>query len=257
MTKKFDFNIGKWVANNNSEKFFELYKLYKSYAAYINLLSNAKEQYNALQEPVSFDSNKRPTFDELLEVAKEIGDWDVLDVYYEDETKEEENKDIYEVCFKDQDNDLFSSFKSKEYLICEQLRRIIGDDKIFLLPDKDKLLIIESCLDWESKLEEHFVKSSIFEIGRHCKGKIFTEEVSRYSSYDGWDYDDRPAFVFVDPDKPFYEQKITPVYRMTEQLKCYDGIDIRDILIPMSLEEIAYQIKTSAEEKTKRLTLLR
>lgn len=174
---------------------------------------------------------------------------------YQKEYLERDN-DLLEVCFKDQSEYLFSSFKSGEYLICEQLRRFVGNDKIFLLPDKDKLLIIESCLDWESKLKEYFIKSSIIKIGNHCKGKIFTEEVSHFSSSDGWDYDDKPAFAFFDEDKP-YNKQITFTYDLTNELKHYDGVDIRDILTPMSLEEIIYRLKMKVEEKTKRLTLHR
>jgi hypothetical protein len=257
MVKNFDFNVDTQIANNNATQFFELYKLYKSYAAYINLLSKAKQLHDVLQEPISFDSSKRPTLEELLEVAKKTGDWDVLDAYYVEETKEEETKDLLEVCFEDQNKDLFSLIKSGDCLICEPLESFASYDKIFLLPDKDKLLIIESYLNLESNLNEYFIKANLFEFGKHCKGKIFMQEVSCFSSSDGWNYRDEPAFAFVDPDKPFYEQKITPVYSTDEQLKIYDNVDIRDILTPMSLEEIAYRLKTSTEEKAKRLTLLR
>ena len=59
----------------------------------------------------------------------------------------ERDNDLLEVCFKDQNEYLFSSFKRGEYLICEQLRRFVGDDKIFLLP-----LIIKSSISIENYL---------------------------------------------------------------------------------------------------------
>lgn len=240
MTKKFNFNVDTQIANNDATKLFELYKLHKSYAAYINLLSKTKQRHYTLQKPVFFDSYKH--HEEF-----ETRDWDVLD-----DCSEEINEDLYEVCFGEQDEDLFSAFKNGEYLICEKINLFLGDDKIFLLPNKDKLLVIESFFDWDSRLKQYFIKSSIFEIGKHCKGKIFTEEVSRFSSSDGWDYDDRPAFAFFDEDKP-YNKQITFTYSLTNELKTYDGVDIRDILTPMSFEEIACRLRNATEEKTKRL----
>lgn len=212
-----------------------------------------KFDFNIEKESANNDVTK---FFELYKLYKSYSAYINLLAMHRKEYLEEENKDIYETCFKDQDKDLFSSFKSKEYLIGEPLRSFWGEEKIFLLPNKDKLLIIESYLDLDSKLKEYFIKSGIYEIGKHCKGKIFTEEVTRYSSFDGWDYDDRPAFAFFDIDKP-YNQQITFTYSLTDELKDYDGEDIRDILTPMSLEEIAYRLKTAAKEKAKRLTLHR
>lgn len=256
MTKKFNFNIEKENANNAATHFFELYKLYKSYDSYINLLLKTKQHYDTLQKTVFINTGKRPTLEELLKLAKETGDWNVLDAYYEGETKEEENKKTYEACFEDQNKDIFSLIKSGECLICEPLEGILTYEKIFLLDDKDKLLIIHNYLNWESNMNEYFIESNVLQIGTQCKGKIFTKEVSRYSSYDGWDYDDRKAFAFFNQNKP-YNQQLTSTYCMSEQLKAYDGVDIRNILTPMSFEEIAYRLKKATEEKAKRLTLHR
>ena len=211
---------------------------------------NKKIDFNIEKEIANNDAEK---IFKLHKLYKSYNAYINLLAKYHNEYLEVDN-DLLEVCYKDQDEYLFSSFKSGEYLICEQLRRFVGNDKIFLLPDKDRLLIIESCLDWESKLKEYFIKSSIIKIGKHCKGKIFTEEVSHFSSSDGWDYDDRLAFAFFDEDKP-YNKQITFTYSLTDELKNYDGVDIRDILTPMSLEEIIYRLKMKVEEKTKRLTL--
>lgn len=208
---------------------------------------NKKFDFNIEKESANNDVTK---FFELYKLYKSYSAYiNLLSKHHR-----EIDNDLLEVCYKDQDEYLFSSFKISEYLICEQLRRFVGDDKIFLLPDKDKLLIIESCLDWESKQKEYFIKSSIIRIGSSCKGKIFTEEVSHFSSSDGWDYDDRPAFAFFDENKS-YNKQITFTYSLTDELKTYDGVDIRDILTPMSLEEIAYRLKMKVEEKIKRLIL--
>lgn len=234
MANNFNFEIATKEAINSATSTFELYKLRQSYAAYINLLQKSKQRHDMGEEHVLFDSRN------------------LSEDCFENEYKEE--KDIVEVCFGDQIDGLFSLIKSEECFTCRPINGILTTENIFLLPDKDKLLIIETCSDWESKLHEYFIESQLLEIGRHCKGKTFTKEHGKWSSFDGWDSDDIPAFAFFRDDIPFANQ-ITSAYHLTDELKRYDGVDIRDILTPMSFEEIAYRLKTAKKEKEKQITL--
>ena len=95
----------------------------------------------------------------------------------------------------------------------------------------------------------------IAEIGNSCKGRSFIKDTPCYTSFDGWDTREDQAFAFFSQCKLNYPEQITSSYRLTEQLKSYEGIDIRDILTPMSFEEISYRLESAKEEKAKQLAL--
>lgn len=236
----FSFNTDMKSAKNGMDFYEKLFELHHDYNAYIQLLHRAKQQLLELNQ---YNDGSNNVADRLRteEDARE-------------RTNELKNEADPEFCFKRQREFFLPTFKEGECLTGTLLNSLLeANERIFLLPNKDMLLTIRSGQDWEIPFEQYYIHACLLEIGKHCIGRSFIGQIERSNREDGDYCEDSPAFKFFSKDGDE-----TPEYRLTDELARYDGVDIRDILTPMSFEEIAERLKVAKEkEEEKRFTLLR
>lgn len=189
----------------------ELYQLLSSYNAYNILLLKAKIEFERLKVKI--------------------------DNYYS-----------YSDCYKEQINDLFSTFKSNECLRLKQISGINEKDMIFLI-DQDTLLrmnsfdIMNSNIGGLSSIDYDLLKIN------NCMAKIYKENV-----YCGDPYYCDSHFEEKNAFGLFYrEELITPSYELDSQFMEYNNMDIRDILKVQSLDDIQDKINQAKNKKIARV----
>lgn len=219
----FGFNFKKSVidAATYSNIALELMRLSESYAKYLELLNETNQRYKG-----RFIHTKGEFYGDFFE------------------------PDFSRLVYKEQEKILFSQFEDDKYLKCEPLHTLVGgEEKIFLLPEKDKLLIIGS-IDFLETSGTRGIVSALVEIKGSCKGRgcIYSDD-DIYS-----DRDDIPAFAFYNTETIHNcKNQITNLYYQTEYFKKFEGVDIRDVLKPVSFGEIACLLRQTNEEETKKL----
>ena len=153
-------------------------------------------------------------------------------------------------CFIDQTDYLFSFFGEDECINVTQLLSIHDDkNKIFLLDDDTLLRLSIGEIKMSPTIGLANINYSLDRINR-CKGKVFTEDVLHYDPvYYEKKYTPAEAFGLFDG----YRQ-IGPSFAPTDTLRSYDGLDVRDILKPMSIDDISERINEAKQVKERRLT---
>ena len=156
--------------------------------------------------------------------------------------------------YNDYDAQLFSNFKQSEILCLRYAKYnsfIDEKDMIFLINDHT-LLKIHSYKAWYPEyvgLRDTTYKIIKF---KDCKIKIFKDQllnhfVPIYS---------KEYYEYFDTLELFDQNNlITPSYIIEKQFESFDGADIRDILIPQSIDEIHEKIKSVKVAKIKILSL--
>lgn len=154
-------------------------------------------------------------------------------------------------CYEEPVKKLFSNFSPNEllHLTYAKNNTININDMLFLVND-DTLLKIKSYKTSWGDLDID-VSYNVIHI-TDCKVKRYKEKI----------FQSNPYFC-----KEFYEYKdeiglfsgkdlITPAYNFEKQFESIDGADIRDILIPQSIDEIHEKIKSVKDAKMKMLKKL-
>ena len=154
----------------------------------------------------------------------------------------------YSDCYREQINDLFSLFKSDEYLRLKQLSGINTKDMIFLI-NQDTLLrmnsfdIMNSNIGGLSRIGYEIININ------NCKAKIYKKDV-----YCGDPYYCDSHFEKKNAFGLFYrEDLITPSYELDSQFREYDNMDIRDMLRVQSLDDIQDKINQAKNKKIARV----
>ncbi len=153
-------------------------------------------------------------------------------------------------CFIDQADYLFSFFDEDECLDAKQLLSLNDDkNRIFLIDDNTLLRLSIGEIRLSPTIGLANINYSLDRINR-CKGKIFTEDVLHYDPvYNEKHYEQKEAFGLFDG----YRQ-IGTSYEPTDTLKTYDKLDVRDILKPMSIDDIGERINEAKLIQERRLT---
>lgn len=199
------------IANGqkNAQKTKKLYQLLSSYNAYNLLLLKAKQEYE----------------------SKEMD----IKQYYS-------NSD----CYKNQIADLFSLFKSDEYLCNKHISSTNHEDMLFLI-NQDTLLRIHSydTINSYCGLDYNILKIN------NCLFKTYKKSIKLIDRFYGDSHSE-----YKDVFGLFCDMKlITPEYVLDSQFKLYNNRDIREILKVQSLEEIQKKINEAKNIKTKKLIL--
>lgn len=193
----------------NAQKTKELYQLLSSCNAYNLLLLKAKKKYE----------------NEKMNIER----------YYSDSD-----------CYKNEIADLFSIFKSDEYLCCKFISGTNHEDMLFLI-DQDTLLRIHSfdTINSYCSLDYNILKIN------SCLFKVYKKGICLADRFYGDSH-----YEYKDVFGLFCDGKlITPEYVSDNQFKLYNNKDIREILKVQSLEEIHKKINESKNIKTKKLIL--
>lgn len=197
----------------NAKKTKELYQLLSSCNAYNILLLKAKQEYE----------------------SKKMN----IERYYSDSD-----------CYKNQIADLFSLFKSDEYLCCKFISGTNHKDMLFLI-DQDTLLRIHSFDIINSSISGlSNINYSILKINS-CLFKSYKKGL-----YSGNTFYGDSHCEYKDSFGLLCDMKlITPEYVLDSQFKLYNNRDIREVLKVQSLEEIQGKINEAKNIKTKKLIL--
>lgn len=153
-------------------------------------------------------------------------------------------------CYINQTDYLFSFFDKDECIEGKELLSATGGkNRIFLIDNGTLLRLSIGEITMSPIIGLANINYSLDKINS-CKGKIHTEEVLRYNPvYYEKHYTQKEAFGLFDG----YRQ-IGPSFDPTDTLKPYDGLDVRDILKPMSIDEIIIRLKEAKLVKERRLT---
>ena len=191
----------------------ELYQLLSSYNAYSILLLKAQQEYEEKKANIK--------------------------QYYSDSN-----------CYKNQTVDLFSLFKSDEYLSGKIIGETNHKNMLFLI-DSDTLLRIYSFDIMNSIISDlSYIDYNLLKIDS-CKAKIYKQDVYCGDPfYCDSHWEDKDAFGL------FYNGKlVTPGFVLDSQFETYDNMDVREILKVQSLEEIHEKINEAKNIKAKKLIL--
>ena len=201
------------IGQKNAKNIKELYELLSSYNAYSILFLKAKEEYEQKKYNIK--------------------------QYYSDSN-----------CYKESINDLFSQFKSDEFLKVKSISNMTRDDKLFLVDDNTLLRIhsfdiMNSNIGGLSHINYEFLNIN------NCKGKIYKESVYCGDPlYCDKHFEDKEVFGLFEKDK-----LITPTYALDSRLNAYNNLNIREILKVQTLDEIYEKINIAKNEKVGKLIL--
>lgn len=202
------------LGQENARRTYELYQLLSSYNAYSDLILKAKKEYK----------------------FKET---------YLQQTKP------YSKCYRNQINDLFSLFKSDEYLKLSFLSALNKDSDMIFLIDENTLLRLKSYDIYNTNIiGQSRLDYEILKINRAI-AKIYTEKVycgDPYYCDKHWEA--KEAFGIFENNS-----LVTPRYAYNGELEKYDNIDIREILKVQPIEEIYAKISEAKNIKAKTLML--
>lgn len=202
------------LGQENARRTYELYQLLSSYNAYSDLILKAKKEYKFKET--------------YLQQAKP-----------------------YSKCYRNQINDLFSLFKSDEYLKLSFLSALNKDSDMLFLIDENTLLRLKSYDIYNTNIIGlSRLDYEILKINRAI-AKIYTEKVyfgDPYYCDKHWE--EKEAFGIFENNS-----LVTPRYAYTGELEKYDNIDIREILKVQTIEEIYEKINEAKNIKAKTLTL--
>ena len=202
------------LGQENARRTYELYQLLSSYNAYSDLILKAKKEYKFKET--------------YLQQAKP-----------------------YSKCYRNQINDLFSLFKSDEYLKLSFLSALNKDSDMLFLIDENTLLRLKSYDIYNTNIIGlSRLDYEILKINRAI-AKIYTEKVYfRDPYYCDKHWEEKEAFGIFENNS-----LVTPRYAYTGELEKYDNIDIREILKVQTIEEIYEKINEAKNIKAKTLTL--
>ena len=158
----------------------------------------------------------------------------------------------YSDCYKNSIKELFSKFNQNELLNLTEAEYnflIDAKDMIFLINDHTLLQIHSYDLFDADGLRDLNYKFIKFEdcIVKRYEDKIYKRDPYYCSEY--YKYKDAIG-LFRGKDL------ITPAYNFEKQFESIDGADIRDVLIPQSIDEIHEKIKSVKDAKMKILKKL-
>lgn len=156
-------------------------------------------------------------------------------------------------CYEKHIAELFSGFTQNELLyLTEAEYNVLKDakDMIFLINDHTLLKIHSYHPIWNNNLYDldisyKFIRFLDYNVKRY-EDKIYHRDPYYCSEY--YEYKDAIG-LFRGKDL------ITPAYNFEKQFKSIDGADIRDVLIPQSIDEIHEKIKSVKDAKIKTLSL--
>ena len=154
-------------------------------------------------------------------------------------------------CYEEPVKKLFSSFSPNEllHLTYAKNNTINRNDMIFLVND-DTLLKIQSYKTSWGDLDID-VSYKIIHI-TDCKVKRYKEKTFQSDPYFCKEYYEYKDAIGLFSGRDL----ITPAYNFEKQFESIDGADIRDILIPQSIDEIHEKIKSVKDTKMKVLKKL-
>ena len=159
----------------------------------------------------------------------------------------------YSDCYKNSIKELFSKFNQNELLyLTEAEYNVLKDakDMIFLSNDHTLLKIHSYHPIWNNNLYDLDISYKFIRF-LDCNVKRFVDKIYHRDPYyctEHYEYKDAIG-LFIGKDL------IKPAYNFEKQFESYDGADIRDILIPQSIEEIHEKIKSVKDAKIKTLSL--
>lgn len=149
--------------------------------------------------------------------------------------------------------ELFSGFTQNELLyLTEAEHNVLKDakDMIFLINDHTLLKIHSYHPIWNNNLYDIDISYKFIRF-LDCNVKRFVDKIYDSDPYyctEHYEYKDAIG-LFIGRDL------IKPAYNFEKQFESYDGADIRDILIPKSIDEIHEKIKSVKDAKIKTLSL--
>lgn len=149
--------------------------------------------------------------------------------------------------------ELFSGFTQNELLyLTEAEHNVLKDakDMIFLINDHTLLKIHSYHPIWNNNLYGIDISYKFIRF-LDCNVKRFVDKIYDSDPYyctEHYEYKDAIG-LFIGRDL------IKPAYNFEKQFESYDGADIRDILIPQSIDEIHEKIKSVKDTKIKTLSL--
>ena len=158
----------------------------------------------------------------------------------------------YSDCYKESVKELFSKFSQNELLSLTEAEHNAlenAKDMIFLINDHTLLQIHSYDLfdgDGLRDLDYKFIK---FE---DCIVKRYEDEIYHRDPYYCTEYYEAKETIGLFSGRNL----ITPAYNFEKQFESIDGADIRDILIPQSIDEIHEKIKSVKDAKMKVLKKL-
>ena len=150
--------------------------------------------------------------------------------------------------------ELFSGFTKNELLyLTETEHNVLKDakDMIFLINDHTLLKIHSYHPIWNNNLYDIDISYKFIRF-LDCNVKRFVDKI-----YDSDPYYCTEHYEYKDAIGLFRgKDLITPAYNFEKQFESIDGADIRDVLIPQSIDEIHEKIKSVKDAKMKILKKL-
>lgn len=157
----------------------------------------------------------------------------------------------YSDCYKKSVKELFSKFNQNELLYLTEAEYNAlenAKDMIFLINDHTLLQIHSYDLFDADGLRDLNYKFIKFE---DCIIKRYEDEIYHRDPYYCSEYYEYKDAIGLFRGKDL----ITPAYNFEKQFESIDGADIRDVLIPKSIDEIHEKIKSVKDAKIKTLSL--